>query len=461
MKRSFHSCASRYVRPRRQSAARRSMVSLGARLVRVEHVGHVEGDFANVISQYDYTYDAAGRRMARTENGETTTYTLGAGDRLASWTGGSYAYNTAGCVTRIERDGRSTLDLTWNGQYQLVSISTNGVFAEGYAYDAMGRRVSTTTLEGAVRHVYDDSWQCLADIDENGNVICSYVWGEGIDKLLAVKIGGESYYPLIDIQGTVWGYADSANNVAARWTYDVWGNVLSEFCTVSSLASVRYRFQGREWSHATCLMNFRMRWYDSNTGRWLSKDPIRLNGGLNLYAFCGGVPNVHRDPQGLVCLIPPTIFNMPLASPENIRRSVLENAQRHIGSQEWLYCRGVFLWRNKHKCNKFVADMYNSTWPLIPMGLFGSKPPTARDWYAGRIPRGFRRVFESKPGDIASDGVHMGIVSKIGTTISASSHLNGVIVEDDWGFRTGTKSGNAATIRFYTYEGVLHASESR
>ena len=45
MKRPFHSRASRYVRPRRQSAARRSMVSLGARLVRVEHehVGRVEG----------------------------------------------------------------------------------------------------------------------------------------------------------------------------------------------------------------------------------------------------------------------------------------------------------------------------------------------------------------------------------------------------------------------------------
>ena len=79
-----------------------------------------------------------------------------------------------------------------------------------------------------VRHVYDDSWQCLADIDGNGNVLRPYVWGEGIDKLLAVKIGGESYYPLTDIQGTVWGYVDSQNNIVARWTYDAWGNGLSE-----------------------------------------------------------------------------------------------------------------------------------------------------------------------------------------------------------------------------------------
>ena len=43
MKRPFHSRASRYVRLRRQSAARRSMVSPGERLAHVERVGRVEG----------------------------------------------------------------------------------------------------------------------------------------------------------------------------------------------------------------------------------------------------------------------------------------------------------------------------------------------------------------------------------------------------------------------------------
>ena len=80
-----------------------------------------------------YTYDAAGNRLTRSENGETVTYTLCVGDRLASWTGGAYNHDAAGNVTRIERDGRPTLDLAWNSQYQLVSVSTNGVFAEDLA----------------------------------------------------------------------------------------------------------------------------------------------------------------------------------------------------------------------------------------------------------------------------------------------------------------------------------------
>ena len=179
------------------------------------------------------------------------------------------------------------------------AAALNGVFAEGYAYDALGRRVSTTTAEGTTRHVYDDNWQVIADIDEQGNVVASYTWGAGIDRLLAVRIGGANYYPLTDIQGTVWGYVDSANNVVARWQYDAWGNVVDEDVSVAALATLRYRFQGRELSAATGLVHFRNRWFDCETGRWLSKDPIRLSGGLNLYAFCGNDPVNCTDSLGL------------------------------------------------------------------------------------------------------------------------------------------------------------------
>ena len=50
MKRPFHNRASRVVSVRRRSAARRSMVSPGARLVRVERVGHVEGGSSEPVA---------------------------------------------------------------------------------------------------------------------------------------------------------------------------------------------------------------------------------------------------------------------------------------------------------------------------------------------------------------------------------------------------------------------------
>ena len=58
--------------------------------------------------------------------------------------------------------------------------------------------------------------------------------------------------------------------IVARFEYDAWGNILSATSSVPALARNRYRFQCREWSAATGLVNFRARWYDAVTGRWLS-----------------------------------------------------------------------------------------------------------------------------------------------------------------------------------------------
>ena len=250
-----------------------------------------------------YAYDLAGNRLAKTETGSgAIAYALGIGDRLATYTGGSYSYDTAGCVTAIDRTGKPDLDLTWNGQYQLTSVSTNGIVAESYTYDPFGRRFSTTSGGTTLRHVYDGI-HCVADIDSVGRVVKSYTWGPGIDNLLAVTCHSgtlaTTYYALTDLQGTVHGFADAGGNLVARYAYDAWGNLLDADVAVSELADNRYLFQGREYSWATGLTNFRLRWYDPATGRWLSKDPIGISGGLNLYAFCGDDPVNYVDPLGL------------------------------------------------------------------------------------------------------------------------------------------------------------------
>ena len=55
----------------------------------------------------------------------------------------------------------------------------------------------------------------------------------------------------------------------------------------------------REYSWKTGLYYFRARWYDPVTGRFLSKDPIGISGGLNQYVFCGNNPLNFTDPLGL------------------------------------------------------------------------------------------------------------------------------------------------------------------
>ena len=65
--------------------------------------------------------------------------------------------------------------------------------------------------------------------------------------------------------------------------------------TTSASPTIRAIARGHPCSRReTCSMwtsaTGSCRWYDAATGRWISKDPILLDGGLNLYAFCEGNP---------------------------------------------------------------------------------------------------------------------------------------------------------------------------
>jgi len=79
-----------------------------------------------------YSYDLAGNRIGLAQrHGETQSnidYTLGIGNRLASWgDNGEAHYNTAGCLTNMvsDVDGRE-LNLSWDGRYQLESVRLKG-----------------------------------------------------------------------------------------------------------------------------------------------------------------------------------------------------------------------------------------------------------------------------------------------------------------------------------------------
>ena len=63
-------------------------------------------------------------------------------------------------------------------------------------------------------------------------------------------------------------------------TYDLVGNRLSKTAPPGGAAS------SRAYSYAP------------ETGRWLSKDPIGLAGGLNLYAFCAPTVGGFTDGNG-------------------------------------------------------------------------------------------------------------------------------------------------------------------
>jgi len=227
---------------------------------------------------------------------------------LGTVTNCTYGHDAAGCVTQIVFSGENyarTTDLEWNSLYQVTAASVNGSLAERYTYDGLGRLASisdgTTT-----RHMVYDGMHVVGEVDSAGALRKRYTYGPGIDNLLAMTLyGGETntYYFLTDHLGSVSALVDADGRIVEQYRYDAWGRVTvyddAGNPIMASQYNNRHLFQGREYSWSTGLYNFRARWYDPITGRWLSKDPIGISGGLNQYAFANNNPVNFRDPFGL------------------------------------------------------------------------------------------------------------------------------------------------------------------
>ena len=217
----------------------------------------------------------------------------------------SYSYNEAGCLTNL-----NGVSLDWDERYRLTRVDDASSFV-AYEYDVLNRRTSRSFVATSpsltnVEHYAYNGNQVAADLDGSGNLLRTYVWGTGIDNLLSFTdhTTSNSYYAIKDHQNSVIALTDDTGSVVESYEYDAWGNTCvfdaSGTELTQSAYSNRYTFQGREIDWDTGLYYFRARWYDPETGRWLSKDPIGISGGLNLYAFVGNNPVNFMDPSGLM-----------------------------------------------------------------------------------------------------------------------------------------------------------------
>jgi RHS repeat-associated protein len=86
----------------------------------------------------------------------------------------------------------------------------------------------------------------------------------------------------------------SAAATAITQRFDAWGNVTQASGTIPT-----YGYTGRE-PDASGLIFYRARYYHPGLGRFASRDPIGMRGGINSYAYAGGNPVNYNDPSGLL-----------------------------------------------------------------------------------------------------------------------------------------------------------------
>ncbi len=227
-----------------------------------------------------YAYNALNRPVSR------NTDTFGYNDRSevtsAIIAGGSklYGYDDIGNSTNwpannlnqytqftYDLDGNMLSDgiftYTYDAAKHLKTISSNGVVLVTNFYDAKSRRVQKVTPEYAATYFYDD-WNLIEEriIYTNGTTsTIRYYWGKdlsgdlhgagGVGGLLYLTIDGAVYVPFYDNNGNITRYLDATGNTVAQYTYDAFGNLLSQSGPLADLC--RHRFSAKYFAAETSL----------------------------------------------------------------------------------------------------------------------------------------------------------------------------------------------------------------
>jgi len=108
----------------------------------------------------------------------------------------------------------------------------------------------------------------------------------------------QSGFTIQDANGNAVSFIDEAGNSQAHYTYDAFGNTVSQ--TGVMAADFRFRFSSKYLDHETGLYFYGYRWYSPTLGRWMSRDLIGEWGGLLLYGLVGNDAINYMDILGLI-----------------------------------------------------------------------------------------------------------------------------------------------------------------
>lgn len=296
-----------------------------------------------------YAYDAAGNRT----RAGGVTFSYDAAGRLASSSdGATYTYDAAGNLATKTANGQTTA-YTWDGRGLLARIDyPDGAFSS-YQYDDAGRRIARRLPDGtAVYYVYAGDL-LVQELDENGDILASYTY-DGLDRPLSMWRNGQTYFYVLDHLGSVMGLVDAAGDLVASYQYDPWGN------HVATTGSVQnpLRFTGREFDEESGLYYLRFRYYDPAAGRFISRDPLGIQGGMNPYVYAHNNGLLWSDPYGLN---PRLVFEIlrrgVAAGPGRMTRllhdrrlvtmpSEMRNMMRNLGGQARPPAEPAMIWTN-------------------------------------------------------------------------------------------------------------------
>ncbi len=252
-------------------------------------------------SSQSFTFDYRGNRLSLASTpGGATSYTVGDNNMVTAAGGESLQYDGRGNVT-----GRGSTQFEWDYKNRLVKADKEGVQEDlYYTYNNADRMLSRTKWNKKVTYYYNGN-QLLCEKDEFGRLSKVFINdSEGLlgFTILNYKPNGEfsNYEPvyyLFNDQGSVTTLTNEVGRPIKHYLYDPYGNLTNTTTDPNNNFTFIGRYGGyKDWDSG--LIQFQHRWYDSNLGRWMSRDPIGVRGGVNVYEYVGNRPNVFTDATG-------------------------------------------------------------------------------------------------------------------------------------------------------------------
>jgi len=273
------------------------------------------------IENESYSYDSVGNRTA---SHLSSSYSYDSANRLLYDETYNYQYDNNGNMTRRTEvlNAQNYEEYSYNAENQLTGYTKYLAGVEAttavYKYDPLGRRISkvVTTSDSPLTtyYVYDNE-DIIAEYDETGTLIKTYLHGPGIDEPLVMKKNGNDYFYSADVLGSIRAITDSNKNIINSYNYDSFGIPKNWNESISNA----YTYTAREYNTESGDYYYRTRYYSSNTGKFISEDVIQKHfidypQEFNLYSYARNNPIRYRDPNGM--------FSVEGCCPENLIKGI-------------------------------------------------------------------------------------------------------------------------------------------
>ena len=210
-------------------------------------------------------------------------------------------------------DGATTF--AWNAAGKL-STTVKSAKTHTYKYNALDQRISKNgPLSYKFFFFYDSAGQLIGEYRDNASTATptddwlvrqETIWLEDIPVAIIRKPTAtgpiQVYYIHADHLNTPRVIVNQSNTPVWRWenTHAFGANLPDENPDGNSqLFEYHPRFPGQYFDKETNLHYNYFRYYEPETGRYISPDPIGLAGGVNVYGYVEGNPVTSFDSNGL------------------------------------------------------------------------------------------------------------------------------------------------------------------